>query len=113
MGFFISDVMAQTPAATSTMKTTSSILMMIGIFVVFYLLIIRPQSKRAKEHRALVNKIKTGDEIVTNGGIVGEIVSMDEQFVNLNIHNGVEMLVQRQAVSSVLPKGTIKTVKKS
>ncbi|HBB53429.1 MAG TPA: preprotein translocase subunit YajC [Legionellales bacterium] len=114
MGFLISDAMAQTAAAApAAMETTSSIFMMVGIFVVFYLLIIRPQSKRAKEHRELITKIKTGDEVVTSGGILGEIVRLDEQFVCLSIQNGVEMVVQRQSISTVLPKGTINTVKKS
>jgi preprotein translocase subunit YajC len=113
MGFFISDAIAQSAATPAAMETTSSILMMVGIFVVFYLLIIRPQSKRAKEHRELINKIKTGDEVVTSGGIIGEIIRLDEQFVSLSIQNGVEMLVQRQAISTVLPKGTMNTIKKS
>ena len=112
MGFLISDAIAQTANVPASMETTSSIFMMVGIFVVFYLLIIRPQSKRAKEHRELINKIKTGDEVVTSGGILGEIVRLDEQFITLNIQNGVEMVVQRQAISSVLPKGTLNTVKK-
>jgi preprotein translocase subunit YajC len=113
MGFFISDAMAQAANPPMAMETTSSIFMMIGIFAVFYLLIIRPQSKRAKEHRDLVSKIKAGDEVVTSGGILGEIIRVDEQFITLSIQSGVEMIIQRQAISSVLPKGTLNTVKKA
>ena len=111
MCFFISDAIAAT-TTNPPMETTSSIFMMIGIFAVFYLLIIRPQSKKAKEHRELISKIKAGDEIVTSGGIIGEIITIDEQFITLDIRNGVEMVLQRQAVSSVLPKGTLKNISK-
>ena len=116
MGFIISDAIAATTSAAAApgqMDSMASMLMMAGIFVVMYLLVIRPQSKRAKEHRELVGKIKVGDEVVVAGGILGEITRLDEQFVCLSIQNGVEMVVQRQSISTVLPKGTINTVKKS
>ena len=112
MGLFISDAYA---AATTTSNTESltSILMMLGIFAVFYLMIIRPQTKRAKEHRELIGKIKGGDEVSAAGGVIGEIVKMDEQFVTLSLQQGVEMMVQRSSISAVLPKGTIHNIKKS
>lgn len=113
MGFFISDAIAQTANAPAAMETTSSLLMMVGIFVVFYLLIIRPQSKRAKEHRELMKKIKAGDEVVTSSGIVGEIVQLDEQFITLSIQKDVNIVIQRQSIGSVLPKGTLNALKKS
>lgn len=114
MGLFISDAFAAAGAATPSISdSTSSLLMMAGIFVVFYLMIIRPQTKRAKEHRELVTKIKNGDEVVAAGGVIGEIVKMDEQFVTLSLQQGVEMMVQRSSISAVLPKGTIHNIRKS
>lgn len=113
MGFFISDAIAQTANAPASMETTSSLLMMVGIFVVFYLLIIRPQSKRAKEQREIMKKVKAGDEIATTSGIVGEIVQLDDQFMTLNVQKDVNIVIQRQAIASVLPKGTLSTLKKS
>lgn len=113
MGFFISDAYAAAAASPSISDSTTSLLMMAGIFAVFYLMIIRPQTKRAKEHRDLVNKIKTGDEVIAAGGIIGEIVKMDEQFVTLSLQQGVDMMIQRSSISAVLPKGTIHNIRKS
>jgi preprotein translocase subunit YajC len=80
-----------------------------GIFLLFYFLIIRPQSKRAKEHRAMVDALAKGDEVVTNGGIIGRVSQLGDTFISVEIADGVEVKVQRQAVASVLPKGTIKS----
>ena len=113
MGFFISDAYAAAGATTSNTESLTSILMMLGIFAIFYLMIIRPQTKRAKEHRELIGKIKAGDEVIAAGGVIGEIVKMDEQFVTLSLQQGVEMMIQRSAISAVLPKGTIHNIKKS
>ena len=112
MSFFISDAFAAA-SAPGQMDSTASMLMMAGIFVLFYFLIIRPQSKRAKEHRDLVSKIKLGDEIATASGILGEITKLDEQFVTLLVAPNVEMVLQRQAIGNVLPKGTLNTIKKA
>ncbi len=116
MGFFISDAIAAAPAAAPAAAQPDSMvtmLMMAGIFVVFYLLIIRPQSKKAKEHRDLVSKIKTGDEVIAAGGILGEIKRLDDQFIVLGLQDGVEMIVQRGAIAAVMPKGTLNNLKKS
>ncbi len=113
MGLFISDAMAAAPAAAQPMDSMVSMLMMAGIFVVFYLLIIRPQSKKAKEHRELISKIKVGDEVLVAGGILGEIARIDEQFVTVTVQNGVDMVVQRAAIGAVLPKGTLNNIKKA
>ena len=113
MSFFISDAFAAA-SAPGQMDSTASMLMMAGIFVLFYLLIIRPQSKKAKEHRELIGKIKEGDEVVIAGGVVGEIIKLvDDQFVVVSVHNGVELVVQRASIGSVLPKGTLNNIKKS
>lgn len=85
-----------------------SFLPLIIIFVIFYFLLIRPQTKRAKEHRAMVQALSKGDEVVTNGGILGRVTELDDSYLTLEIASGVAVKVQRQAVSQVLPKGTLK-----
>ncbi len=87
---------------------TFSIIMMLAMVVIFYLLLWRPQSKRAKEHRSLIDNLQKGDEVVTSGGILGKISQIEEKFIVLCISEGVEIKLQRAAISSVLPKGTIK-----
>jgi preprotein translocase subunit YajC len=79
------------------------------IFVVFYFLLIRPQAKRAKEHKAMVAALGVGDEVVIAGGILGRILETGDQFLTVEIANGVQVKVQRHTVASVLPKGTLKS----
>ena len=79
------------------------------IFVVFYFLLIRPQAKRAKEHKAMVAALGTGDEVVIAGGLLGRITETGDQFLTVEIANGVQVKVQRHTVASVLPKGTLKS----
>lgn len=78
------------------------------MFVVLYFLMIRPQMKKAKEHKAMVDAIAAGDEVITNGGIAGKIASVGENFVKVEVANGVEITVQKPAIAAVLPKGTLK-----
>ena len=85
-----------------------SFLPLIVIFVVFYFLLIRPQSKKAKEHKQMVESLAKGDEVVTNGGLLGKITRVGENFLDVELANGVTVKVQRQAVASLMPKGTIK-----
>jgi len=87
-----------------------SLIMIVAIFVLFYFMLIRPQNKRAKEHRALINDIKAGDEIVTLGGILGKVVSVDELYIKVSVAENVEIKLQRSAISSILPKGTLKSL---
>jgi preprotein translocase subunit YajC len=113
MSFYISDAIAA--ATTTTTKgaqgdSSFSLIMIAAIFVLFYFMLIRPQNKRAKEHRELVGKIKKGDEIVTSGGILGKVTSLDEQYIKISVSEGVEVSLQRSAISSVLPKGTLKAL---
>jgi len=89
---------------------TSTIIMMVLFAVVFYFLLIRPQSKRAKEHKTMLEAIQKGDEVVTNGGIVGKVSKLTDGFVVLNVAQGVEMKFQQHAISATLPKGTIKGI---
>ena len=86
------------------------LLIIVAFALVFYFLIWRPQSKRTKEHRQLVASIAKGDEVVTNGGILGRVSKVDEQFMTLEVAKGVELRVQKGAVAAALPKGTIKSI---
>lgn len=89
---------------------TFSLVMIAAIFVLFYFMLIRPQNKRAKEHREMVGGLKKGDEVITSGGMIAKVVSIDEQYIKVNIAEGVEITMQRSAVSTVLPKGTLKSL---
>ncbi|CDZ77096.1 preprotein translocase subunit YajC [Legionella massiliensis] len=111
MGFFISDAMATGAAVQPAQPDgTFSLIMIAAIFVVFYFMLIRPQNKRAKEHREMVGNLKKGDEIITSGGLLGKVVNIDEQYVKVALADGIEVNMQRGAVSSVLPKGTLKSL---
>ena len=109
---FISSAFAQTaPAAAGggdIMSTLTGMLQLVLMFVVLYFVMIRPQMKRQKEHRAMIEAIAKGDEVVIGGGILGKVARMSEQYLNIEIASGVEVQVQRSAVVQVLPKGTIK-----
>jgi len=83
---------------------------MIAIFVVFYFLLIRPQQKRAKETRAMLEALQKGDEVVTAGGLVGKIAKLTDQYAAVEIAPNVEINVQRVAIAQLLPKGTIKAL---
>ena len=87
-------------------------LFFVGMIVIFYFLLIRPQQKRAKEHRKLVEALGKGDEIVTNGGMLGKIVDISEQYLTVEIANNVQVKIQRHAISTVLPKGSLKAAEK-
>jgi preprotein translocase subunit YajC len=88
----------------------TSFLPLILIFVVFYFLLIRPQMKRAKEQKKMIEALQKGDEVVTGGGIVGKVVKVAEQYVALEIADGVSVNVQKSTVQTLLPKGTIKSI---
>ncbi|MGB4672887.1 MAG: preprotein translocase subunit YajC [Azovibrio sp.] len=82
---------------------------LILMFVVIWFLMIRPQMKRAKEHKAMTDALQKGDEVVTQGGITGRIVKVGDHYIALEVAEGVEIVVQRPAVQIVLPKGTLKS----
>lgn len=94
--------------AAAQQGSIMSFLPLIAIFVVFYFLMIRPQQKRAKEHKELVGNLKKGDEVLTAGGIVGRIDDIGEFYVNLEVANNTVIKIQRQQVMSLLPKGSSK-----
>jgi len=107
---FISSAFAQTaPAAGGDMQSSlMSMLPLVLMFVVLYFVMIRPQMKKQKEHRAMVDALAKGDEIVTGGGMLGRVTKLGDNFIGVEIANGVEVQIQRSAVVQVLPKGTIK-----
>jgi preprotein translocase subunit YajC len=109
MNLFISEAHAQAPAAQPGGDPMITVIMLGVMFVAFYFLLIRPQAKRAKEHKAMVSALAKGDEVVTAGGLLGRVSKLDENFLTIEIAAGVEVKVQRQAVQTVLPKGTIKS----
>lgn len=110
MDWLISTAAAQAQAPAAGGNALMQFLPLVLIFVVFYFLLIRPQSKRAKEHTAMVAALEAGAEVVTSGGILGKVITAGEQFLTVEIADGVQVKVQRHTVTQVLPKGTIKSV---
>lgn len=107
MDFFISNAYAQ---AAGGEETLMGLLPLVLIFVVFYFLLIRPQTKRQKEHREMVAALQKGDEVTTAGGLLGKITEVKDSFVKIEIASSVVVTVQKHTVSTVMPKGTIKSV---
>jgi len=109
---FISSAFAQTaPAAAGGGDMSSSLMSMLPLvlmFVVLYFVMIRPQMKRQKEHRTMIDALAKGDEVATAGGVLGKVTRLGETYIGVEVANGVEIQVQRSAVVQVLPKGTIK-----
>ena len=109
---FISSAFAQTaPAAAAggdLQSTLMGMLPLVLMFVVLYFVMIRPQMKKQKEHRAMVDAIAKGDEVVTVGGVLGTVTKVGEGYIGLEVASGVEVQIQRSAVVQVLPKGPIK-----
>jgi preprotein translocase subunit YajC len=106
MDFLVSPAFAQ--AAEAQPGFLSTLLFPVLLIAVFYFLIIRPQQKRAKEHREMVESISAGSEVVTSGGVLGRVTEVGEQFFTVEIASGVQVRVQKHAVGAVLPKGTVK-----
>jgi len=94
------------PAAPSMMST---LLFPIILIAIMYFLMIRPQMKRQKEHRAMLEKLAKGDEVITNGGIAGTVSNIGESFITVEVADGVQLRVQKGAIANVLPKGTLKS----
>ena len=107
MSFFISDAMAQEAAAGGE-PGMANFAFLIILFVIFYFLLLRPQIKRAKEHKKMTEALSKNDEVVTTGGIAGKVTKIDESFAMVKIAEGVEVQVQRSAIGSLLPKGSVK-----
>ncbi|NIC42997.1 preprotein translocase subunit YajC [Aquabacterium sp. A08] len=104
---FISNAYAQA-AGGDTTSTLMSMLPLVLMFVVLYFVMIRPQMKRQKEHKAMVEALAKGDEVVTAGGLLGKVAKVGETYIGVELADGVEVQLQRTAVVQVLPKGTLK-----
>ena len=112
MSFFISNAMADAaaPAAAGPMGGGFEWIFLVGFLVIFYLMIWRPQAKRAKEQKNLLGSLQKGDEVVTNGGIAGKITKVTDDFVVVEVSDKVELKFQKQAIAATLPKGTLKAI---
>ena len=109
MDFFISSAYAQAASGAAGGGGIIAFLPFVVILVVFYFLLVRPQNKRAKEQREMLSKIAAGDEVATAGGILGKVTEVGEQFLTLEIANGVTVKLQKHQVAQLLPKGTVKS----
>ena len=109
MDFFISNAYAQQAGGGAAGGGMQMIIFMGLFFVVFYFLLIRPQNKRAKEHKAMLAALAVGNEVVTSGGILGKVTEVSETFVSIEISPGIVIKVQRNQVSGLMPAGTIKS----
>jgi len=107
MDLFVTTAWAQDAGAASG-SAWMQLLPLVLIFVVFYFLLIRPQTKRAKEHREMVGKLGSGDEVVTTGGLLGRITEVGDNFLTLEVADGVRVRVQKFQVAQLMPKGTFK-----
>jgi preprotein translocase subunit YajC len=96
-------------APASTSGQFAPLLVMVVFIVIFYFLLMRPQQKKSKEHQQLISKLSVGDEVVTNGGMLGKITEVGESFVTLEVSDGVRIKVQKFQVSALMPKGTLKS----
>lgn len=110
MSLFISSAMAQDVGAASSSSPMVSLLMFGGMFLFMYLILIRPQRKRQKEHQALVIALAKGDEVIMTSGLLGKVIKVDDNYVVLDMGNNIELKFQKVAVHAVLPKGTIKSI---
>jgi preprotein translocase subunit YajC len=109
MSFFISDALAEAPAAAAGAQGgLGALVPFIVLFAVFYFLLIRPQQKRVKEHKKVVDALAKGDEIQTESGIMGKVVDLSENVVKVEIADNVQIKIRRQAIQAVLPKGSLK-----
>ncbi len=105
---FISSAYAQAAGAASTESSLMGILPFIVMFAVLYFVMIRPQMKRQKEQKSMLDALAKGDEVITAGGIAGKVTKVTDSFVSLEVSNGVDIQIQKSAVTTLLPKGTLK-----
>ena len=110
MSFLIASAHAQAPAPAPEAFPGSFLFMMVLMFGVLYFVTIRPQKKRQKEHGEMVGALQKGDEVVTNSGIMGKVVRLDDDYLLLKVAENVELKFQKMAIHAVLPKGTLKSI---
>lgn len=108
MDFLFPTAYAQETAAPSA---TFNLIFIGGMFLLFYFILWRPQSKRAKEHRELIGSISKGDEVMTSGGILGKVTVVIDDYISVQVADGVELKIQKSSIAAALPKGTIAGIK--
>jgi preprotein translocase subunit YajC len=106
---FVSEALAQSAPAAGQGSELFSMLPLILMFVLLYFLLLRPQMKRAKEHRNMLSGLQKGDEVVTAGGTLGKVTSVGDSYVKVEIAPNIEITVQKPSITTVLPKGSIKS----
>lgn len=106
----ISEAFAQAAAPAQSEASLMSLLPIIGIFIIFYFLLIRPQSKRAKEQKQMVEALQRGDEIITSGGVLGQVLNVSESYVIIEIAPNTNVTLLKTAVQTLLPKGTLNSI---
>jgi preprotein translocase subunit YajC len=109
MSFFISPAMAE-GAAGAPGGDLSGLIFLVGFAAIFYFMMWRPQSKRAKEHKELIGALQKGDEVVTSGGLIGKVTKVDDDYVAIEVSENTELKFQKGHVAAALPKGTIKGI---
>jgi len=112
MGFLISDALAEAGPAAAQDPGLVGLILPVGIMAAFFFLFILPQQRKTKEHKKMIDALSKGSEVVTTGGLLGRIVELDDNFVQLELADNIHVHVQRAAVQSLLPKGTFKASKK-
>jgi preprotein translocase subunit YajC len=107
---FITEAYAQSAGGSSGTPDITFMALMIGMFGLVYFISIRPQMKRAKEHKGMLESLKTGDEVIVLGGVLGKITKIGDVYMDVEIASGTQIHVQKSAVQTMLPKGTIKSI---
>lgn len=110
MSFFISNAYAQGAGGQPQSSSLVSLIFMLGLFIFFWFIIIRPQRKRQKEHDNLVSELSKGDEVVMTSGLLGKVTKLEGEYLVLSVADGTELKFQKVAVHAVLPKGTLKAI---
>ena len=109
LDFLIPVAHAQAAGAPAAPSMMSTLLFPVILIAIMYFLMSRPQMKRQKEHKAMLDKLAKGDEVITSGGIAGTVVGLSDAFITVEVASGVQLRVQKGAIASVLPKGTLKS----
>jgi preprotein translocase subunit YajC len=109
MNFFISEAMAEAPAAAAGAQQAGweGLIFPIGLVIILYFFMIRPQIKRQKEHKSLVESLKKGDEVQTMGGMMGKITDLGDNFCKVEISEGIEVKIRKASIEAVMPKGSL------
>ena len=110
MSFFVQSAYAQNTAPPATVSPLFNLIFIFGTIAIIYFIAIRPQRKRQKEHAELVASLGKGDEVITNSGILGKVVGLNDNYIVLNVSNNVDLKFQRFHIHAVLPKGTLKSI---